>query len=67
MTPEWIECPACKGQGEQEHRVSSAGSTPHDSIVRCNICAGIGLITERAAARWNKRPTPPPAPRRRVA
>jgi hypothetical protein len=62
-----VECPACHGQGEREHRVFAAGASPFDSIVRCDLCLGLKQVAANRAEHWRRFPTIPPRPGRRFA
>lgn len=59
-----VHCPACRGEGQQEWRRYAAGASPEDCTVTCNVCSGIGTLSEGAADRWIANPTLPPEPRR---
>jgi hypothetical protein len=61
-----ITCVACRGEGVREWRCYAAGASPCDQTVRCDLCYGTGLCSEREAEQWRQFPTVPPMPERRA-
>ncbi|WP_459191789.1 hypothetical protein [Halosimplex sp. J119] len=55
---EWLDCIRCGGNGEHvecyDDLCHAAGHCMHGDNL-CNLCEGIGLITEELAERWRRR------------